>query len=281
MKGAKLSRDEAITTVIQPSRKWFSVDLPELWRYRELLFFLVWRDVKVRYKQTVLGGAWAVLEPIVSMIIFSIIFGKFARIPSDGTPYPIFVYAGLLPWTFFANSVSQGGVSLVNQSQLLTKVYFPRLFIPATSVGAGLVDLAINFGVYFCIMLWYVRLPGAAVLLLPVLVALTVMTALGAGYFLASLTVVYRDFRFTIPFMMQTWMYASPVVYPVSLLPEQYRWIMALNPMSGIITGFRSALLNRPMDWPALGLSALVAVTLFLVGLCQFRRMERRFADIA
>jgi len=257
------------------------VDFGELWRYRELLFFLVWRDIKIRYKQTVLGGTWAVLEPIVGMVIFSIIFGKFAKLPSEGIPYPVFVYAGLLPWTFFSNGVSQGGMSLINQSHLFTKVYFPRLFIPATSVGAGLVDLGINFVVYFWIMVWYGRLPDWSVIFLPGLVLLTVMATLGAGYILAGLTVVYRDLRFTIPFMLQVIMYASPVVYPVSLLPEQYRWIMAMNPMTGIIGGYRSVLLGQPMNWEALGISVLVSAGLLVFGMYNFRRTERRFADIA
>lgn len=267
--------------VIRPRKGWIGIDWAELVRYRELLYFLVWRDVKVRYKQTVLGAAWAILQPVFSMVIFSIIFGKFAKIPSDGLPYPIFVYAGLLPWTFFSNSVRLSGMSLVNQSQLLTKIYFPRLFVPTASIGAGLVDFALSFTVYLAIMLWYMRLPGLTVLLLPLLLLLTVITALGTGYLLAGLTVTYRDFRFVIPFMLQVWMYASPVIYPVTLLPEKYRWIMALNPMSGIIGGFRSTLLNQPIDWSGLAISSLVAISVLVFGLYNFRRVERRFADIA
>ena len=276
------SREASIPEiVIRPRKGWISIDWAEILRYRGLLYFLVWRDVKVRYKQTVLGAAWAIIQPVFSMIIFSIIFGSFAKIPSRGLPYPIFVYAGLLPWTFFANAVRLSGMSLVNQSHLLTKIYFPRLFVPTASVGAGLVDFALSFGVYIGIMLWYMRLPGLTVLLLPLLVLLTILTALGTGYLLAGLTVTYRDFRFVIPFMMQAWMYASPVVYPVTLLPEKYRWIMAMNPMSGIIGGFRSTLLNQAIDWSALGISSLVAISIFLFGLFNFRRVERRFADIA
>lgn len=282
MELSALSGEENISEiVIRPRKGWIGIDWAELVRYRELLYFLVWRDVKVRYKQTVLGAAWAVIQPVFSMVIFSIIFGKFAKIPSEGLPYPIFVYAGLLPWTFFSNAVRQSGMSLVNQSHLLTKIYFPRLFVPAACIGAGLVDFALSFGVYLGIMLWYMHLPGLTVLLLPLLVLLTIITALGTGYLLAGLTVTYRDFRFVIPFMMQAWMYASPVVYPMTLLPEKYRWIMALNPMSGVIGGFRSTLLNQPIDWSGLGISSLTAISIFLFGLHNFRRVERRFADIA
>jgi lipopolysaccharide transport system permease protein len=267
--------------VIEPQRGWRSIDLGELWRYRELLYFLIWRDIKVRYKQTVIGAAWAILQPVCQMVIFSVIFGAFAKIPSDGLPYPIFVYAGLLPWTFFANAVSQSSVSLVNQSQLLTKVYFPRLFIPSSSIGVGLVDFSLSFCVYICLMLWYGHAPGVSVVLLPLLLLLTMMTALGVGVFLASVTVAYRDFRLVVPFMVQIWMYLSPVVYAVTLVPEKYRWIMVLNPMTGIIGGFRSALLNQPVNWNALGISAVISSLVLFVGVSNFRRTERRFADIA
>jgi len=271
----------ASVTVIRPQRGWRGIDTRELWRYRELLYFLVWRDIRVRYKQTVIGAAWAVIQPVCTMVIFSVIFGKFAKIPSDGVPYPVFVYAGLLPWLFFANAVSQSSLSLVNQSHLLTKVYFPRLFIPASSIGVGLVDFALSFGVYVGIMVWYGHLPGVSVVLLPVLLLLTALTALGVGVLLASVTVVYRDFRMVVAFLVQIWLYLSPVVYPVTIVPEPYRWAMALNPMTGIIGGFRSVLLNRPLDWAALGVSAIVTSILLAVGVCNFRRTERRFADIA
>jgi lipopolysaccharide transport system permease protein len=271
----------ASVTVIRPQRGWRAIDARELWRYRELLYFLVWRDIKVRYKQTVIGAAWAVIQPVCTMVIFSVIFGRFAKIPSEGVPYPVFVYAGLLPWLFFANAVSQSSLSLVNQSHLLTKVYFPRLFIPASSIGVGLVDFGLSFGVYVGIMLWYARMPGISVILLPALLLLTALTALGVGVLLASVTVVYRDFRMVVPFMVQVWLYLSPVVYPVTIVPEAYRWTMALNPMTGIIGGFRSVLLNRPLDWAALGTSTIVTLILLAAGVCNFRRTERRFADIA
>jgi lipopolysaccharide transport system permease protein len=279
--GSPYAPADAHVLVIEPQRGWRSIDFGELWRYRELLYFLVWRDIKVRYKQTVIGAAWAILQPLCQMVIFSVIFGAFAKIPSEGFPYPIFVYAGLLPWTFFANAVSQSSVSLINQSQLLTKVYFPRLFIPSSSIGVGLADFGLSFCVYICLMLWYGHAPGVAVVLLPVLLLLTMMTALGVGVFLASVTVSYRDFRLVVPFMVQIWMYLSPVVYAVTLVPEKYRWIMAFNPMTGIIGGFRSALLNQPVDWNALGISAVISSLVLLIGVSNFRRTERRFADIA
>jgi lipopolysaccharide transport system permease protein len=278
LRGAPATAD---VLVIEPQPGWRSIDFGELWRYRELLYFLIWRDIKVRYKQTVIGAAWAILQPLCQMVIFSVIFGAFARIPSEGFPYPIFVYAGLLPWTFFANAVAQSSVSLVNQSQLLTKVYFPRLFIPSASIGVGLVDFGLSFCVYICLMLGYGHMPGVSVVLLPLLLLLTMMTALGVGVFLASVTVAYRDFRLVVPFMVQIWMYLSPVVYAVTLVPEKYRWIMAFNPMTGIIGGFRSVLLNQPVDWNALGISAVVASLVLLLGVSNFRRTERRFADIA
>lgn len=268
-------------SVILPRQGWQPVDYRELWRYRELLYFLVWRDIKVRYKQTVLGAAWAILQPVLSMIIFSIVFGRFAGIPSDGVPYPIFVFAALLPWTFFQNAVSISGTSLVLQANLLTKIYFPRVFVPVSGILASLVDLALGFCVYLAIMLWYMQFPGFSVMLLPALLLLTVMTATGAGCLLSALTVSYHDFRYVVPFMLQAWMYASPVVYPVTMFPEKYHWILAINPMAGIIGAFRSTLLNQPIDWLSLGVSTFTAFALFVFGLLYFRRTERRFADIA
>jgi lipopolysaccharide transport system permease protein len=274
-------RDSLPLTVIEPRRRIFHIDFAELWRYRELAYFLVWRDVKVRYKQTVLGGAWAILQPFFSMVVFSVIFGGFAKIPSDGIPYPLFVYAGLLPWTFFSNSVSTAGVSLVTQSHLLTKIYFPRLYVPTATIGVTLVDLGFAMLVYVGIMLYYMHPPGWGVLLLPLLLALAVITSAGVGLFLAAVTVTYRDFRHVVPFLLQVWMYASPVVYPISLVPQHYQWLMAANPMVGIIHGFRSALLGAPMRWDLLGLSAAVGCGALFLGLWNFRRTERRFADIA
>lgn len=273
-------------TVIEPSRGWRAIDFSELWRYRELLYFLTWRDIKVRYKQTVMGAAWAILQPVVTMVIFTIVFGRMAKIDTGTTPYAVFVYAGLLPWMFFANAVASAGASLVGQAHLVTKIYFPRLLVPTASVGAGLVDFALSFVVYWAVMLTYFRLgridqlPGVGLLVLPALVVLTLITALGVGYVLASLTVVYRDFRFVIPFMVQVWMFLSPVIYPVTLVPKDYAWLLALNPMTGVIQAYRSVLLGQPMDWALLGISTVIAVTVFVFGLYNFRRAERRFADI-
>jgi lipopolysaccharide transport system permease protein len=267
--------------VIRPRRGWIAIDWRELWEHRELLGFLILRDVSVRYKQTVLGVAWAVIQPVFAMVIFTLIFGTFAKIPSDGLPYSVFVYAGLLPWTFFTNSVTQAGQSLVNQQALLTKIYLPRMFIPAAPVGGALVDLAISFGVLAAIMAWHGIAPSWGVLALPGLVLLTIGAALGIGLSLAALTVTYRDFRFVIPFMMQAWMYISPVIYPVSIVPERWRWVLALNPIAGIIDGYRSALLGRPWDTTSLGVSAGVTVAMVASGMFYFRKTERRFADIA
>jgi len=268
-------------TIIRPRSGWIPVDWREMWDFRELLFFLVWRDVKVRYKQTVLGAAWAVLQPLFSMLIFTVIFGKFAQIPSENLPYAVFCYAGLLPWTFFANALTHGGQSLVNQQHLLTKVYLPRLFVPSASVLGGLVDFAISFGVYAAILAGFRIVPSWQVVFVPLLVVLTIMASLGFAFILAALTVAYRDFRYVVPFMVQAMMYLSPVVYPVSIVPQKYHWVLALNPMAGIIDGYRSAVLGRPWNGTTLGVSAASACVLFLFGLFYFRKTERRFADIA
>ncbi|NLG43071.1 MAG: ABC transporter permease [Phycisphaerae bacterium] len=278
---AALAAADGPLLVIRPTPGWRAIAVGELWRYRELLYFLVWRDIKVRYKQTVIGAAWAILQPVCTMVIFSIFFGAFARIPSDGVPYPVFVYAGLLPWLFFANAVSQGGVSLASQTHLLTKVYFPRLFLPAASMGVGLVDFALAFTVYLGLMLWYGQAPGLEILLVPFLVGLTATTALGVGVLLAALTVAYRDFRIVVPFMVQIWFFLTPVVYPLTIVPESWRWLMALNPMTGIISGFRAALLGQPIDWPALSAAVVVSCGALVVGILYFRRTERFFADVA
>ncbi len=267
--------------VIRPRRGWIAIDWRELWEQRELMYFLVLRDIKVRYKQTVLGVAWAVIQPVLAMTIFSIIFGRFAKVPSDGLPYPVFVYAGLLPWQFFSQTVSQAGLSLVNQQQLLTKVYLPRMFVPSASAGSSFVDLCISFLVFFILMLIYGVAPGWDALAVPGLVLLTLCASLGTGLFLAALTVSYRDFRYVIPFMMQLWMYLSPVIFPVSLVPERFQWILALNPLTGIIDGFRSALLGTPWNLDTLLVSSLVAFGLLILGMYYFRKTERRFADIA
>jgi lipopolysaccharide transport system permease protein len=267
--------------VIRPRSGWIAINWRELVRSRELLYFLIWRDVKIRYKQTALGVAWAVLQPLLTMLIFTAIFGQFAKIPSDGVPYPIFVFAGLVPWTFFANGVAQGGQSLVSQQQLLTKIYLPRLFIPTAAVGAFLVDMAISLGIYAVLLAFYRVVPSPGVVFLPILVVLTVVATLGLGYLLAALTVTYRDFRYVVPFMIQVLMYVSPVIYPVSMVPARFRALLALNPMSGLIEAYRSAILGTPWNPLTLGISSASAVLLFVLGLFYFRKTERRFADIA
>jgi len=268
-------------TVIEPKTGWVPVDFKEIWNYRELLYFLTKRDIKVRYKQTVLGGLWAVIQPAFTMLVFTLFFGRLAKMPSDGLPYPIFVYAGLLPWTYFANAVSASGNSLVGSSNLITKVYFPRIVVPASAALAGLLDFFIALFVLAALMIWYQFLPGPAILLFPFLVALTFLCAVGVGLWLSALNVQYRDIRYAIPFLIQVWMFVSPVIYPVSLVQGNYQWLLALNPMGGLIHAYRAALLgHQPIDWGLLGLSTLIILALFLGGLYYFRRMEKVFADV-
>lgn len=270
----------APVSIIRPQTGWRSLDVAELWRYRELLWILTERDIKVRYKQTVLGFLWAIIQPLMMMVVFSVFFGRLAGMPSDGLPYPIFVYAGLLPWTFFANATGNASASLVGSAGLVSKVYFPRLVIPLSSAGSALVDFAIAILVLLAMMLWYGVGLSLNLVAAPLLVAGAILIALGVGIGVSALTVTYRDFRYAVPFMMQLWLFATPVVYPASLVPESWRWLMFLNPMAGIIEGFRSAFLDRPFDWPSIGLSFAVAVVVFAVGIAYFERVERRFADV-
>jgi lipopolysaccharide transport system permease protein len=267
-------------TVITPPSGWRALDLNELWHYRELAWVLTERDIKVRYKQTVLGFAWAIIQPVTLMAVFSIFFGGLAKMPSDGLPYPIFVYAGLLPWTFFSNAIAGSANSLVGSANLLSKVYFPRLFIPFSAVGSGLVDFAIATVILLLMCIWYGVGWSLNLLAAPLLVAGTVFIALGVGVFLAALNVAYRDFRYVIPFLIQFWMFVTPVVYPASLVPEGWRWLLFLNPMAGFIEGFRSAFLGRPFDWTAISISLAVAAAAFVIGVAYFQKVERRFADI-
>lgn len=267
-------------TVITPPTGWGGLDLASLWRYRELLWVLTERDVKVRYKQTVLGFAWAIIQPVMLMVVFSVFFGRLAAMPSDGLPYPVFVYAGLLPWTFFATAIAGSAGSLVGSSNLVSKVYFPRLVIPLSSVGGGLVDFAIAGAILLLLCAWYGVGWSVNLLAAPLLVAGVVFIALGVGVVLSALTVAYRDFRYVVPFLVQFWMFATPVVYPASLVPETWRWLLFLNPMAGFIEGFRSAFLGRPFDWAAIAISLTVAVAVFLAGVAYFEKVERRFADI-
>lgn len=257
------------------------LDLGELGRYRDLFAFLVIRDVKVKYKQTVLGGLWAVIQPFFMMVVFTIFFGKLAGIPSNGIPYPIFNYTAMIAWTYFSTSISASANSIVGSGSLISKVYFPRIIIPMTPVIAGLLDFALAFLVLLGMMLYYHLYPNILVLALPGLVLLMMLTASGVGMLLAALNAKYRDIRYTIPFLVQFWMFATPIVYPASMIPERYRMIYALNPMTGVVEGFRSALLGVtafPTDMVLL--SAVVSLGLFITGLVYFKQVERHFADI-
>jgi len=266
--------------MIQPVGKFEGLNLRELWSYRDLLFFLIWRDVTVRYKQTLLGAAWAIIQPFFTMIVFSLFFGRLAKVPSDGIPYPIFVYAALLPWTYFSTALGQSANSLVGSANLITKVYFPRLIIPASMVVAGLVDFAIAIVILIAMMIYYGISPTGAILLLPLFLLLAIMTALAAGLWLSALNVNYRDVRHIMPFLIQFWMFATPVAYPSSLLSEPWRTVYGLNPMVGVIEGFRWALLGAPPPGPLIGVSVLVSLIAFVGGLFYFRRMEETFADV-
>jgi lipopolysaccharide transport system permease protein len=267
--------------VIRPRSGWIAINWRELWESREILAFLILRDVKVRYKQTVLGVLWAALQPLATMLIFTVIFGRFAKIPSDGVPYAMFVLAGLLPWTYFGNAVGQASHSLVNQQVLLTKIYLPRIFVPGAALGGGLVDFGVSFILYLVLMPFYGVAPGWGLLAVPLLVVLVTAAAMGVGLSLAALTVTYRDFRYVVPFLIQSWMFVSPVIYPVSVIPPRWQWALALNPMTGVIDGFRSALLGLPWNLPALAVSTAMSVVLLVFGLFYFRKTERRFADVA
>ncbi|MBG9389074.1 ABC transporter permease [Caenimonas aquaedulcis] len=272
--------DHEHVTVIEPPRGWHMLDWRELWAYRELLWVLATRDIKVRYKQTVLGAAWAVIRPFTTMLIFSVVFGALARIPSDGLPYPIFVFAGLLPWTFFAGAISASGGSLVGSAHLVSKVYFPRLIIPLASVGAGLADLLVSIGILLLMMVWYGVPWTWQLLAAPLLLAALVFTALGVGTLLSALTVAYRDFTHLTPFLVQIWLYVTPVIFPVSIVPPRWQWLLYLNPMSGLVEGFRAAFLGRPFDLLGLSISFATAIAVFALGVSYFEKVERRFADI-
>ena len=265
---------------IRPSKGWISLKLHDVWEYRELLYFLTWRDIKVRYKQTVLGVSWAVIQPLFTMLLFTLFFGKLAGLPSDGIPYPIFAYAGLLPWTFFSNAVTSSGNSLVGSSNLITKVYFPRMIIPGAAVLAGLVDFAIAFVILIGLMFYYHVPLTINLLVLPLLLALTSLLALGFGMWMSGLNVKYRDIRYALPFLIQLWMFASPIIYPASLMPAKWRWVLWINPLTGIIEGYRAALLGRSFDWPSLGISTMITLALLVYSAYSFRRMEKTFADI-
>jgi len=268
-------------TVIEPPKSWLSLDLKEVWAYRDLLGILAWRDVSVRYKQSIIGVGWTVIQPLMTMIIFTIIFGRFAKLPSEGLPYPIFTYCALLPWNYFARSLSDSSNSLVGASHLITKVYFPRLILPLSRVLAGLVDFAIAFVILIAMMLWYGIAPTAGLLMLPLFMTVAMLAALSVGLWLTALNVKYRDVQFVVPFLAQFWMYASPVAYSASIVPQKWQWVYGLNPMVGVVEGFRWALLGKTApDFGAMSASLMIVIVLFISGLYYFRKMEQTFADI-
>jgi lipopolysaccharide transport system permease protein len=267
--------------VIQPSKGLFRFDLAAVWHYRELLYFLVWRDFKIRYKQAAIGVGWVILQPVVTMVIFTVIFGNFARMPSDGLPYPIFAYTALLPWTYFAQSLNRSCGSLLGDSNLISKVYFPRLIIPLASVITPVVEFLLSFLLLLAMMAWFGVAPTWGVLALPLFLLLTAMIALAVGLWLAPMNVRYRDVGYIVPFLIQIWMYASPVIYPVSLVPEKWRLLYSLNPMAGVIEGFRWALLGKESpDFMVMGISASFVVVLLFFGTVYFKNMEKTFADV-
>lgn len=267
--------------VVKPSKGWISLKFKELWEYRELLYFLTWRDIKVRYKQTVLGAAWAIIQPFFTMVVFSLFFGKLAKVPSDGIPYPIFAYAALVPWTFFANGLSQSANSLVGSANLIKKVYFPRLVVPISSVISGVFDFMLAFVVLLGMMLYYGIFPTVNIVWLPFFLLLTLITSLGVGLWLSALNVQFRDVRYTVPFLTQFWLFATPIAYPSSLLSEPWRTLYGINPMVGVVEGFRWALLGTDTaPGPIIIVSTLAALTLLVGGAFYFKRMERTFADV-
>jgi lipopolysaccharide transport system permease protein len=278
----ELLSDSLVTPTldIRPSRGWVNLGLAELWAHRELLYFLTWREIKIRYKQTALGVAWAVIQPLFSMLIFSIFFGRLGKIPSDGVPYPLFVFAGLVPWMFFSNALSNSSNSVVNSAHLITKIYFPRLALPVSSILSGAVDFGLSFLLLLCLMLYYGVTPTTHVFWLPLLFLLAAITALGVGLWLSALNVGFRDIKYAVPFLAQMWLFATPIAYPSSLLSDRWRALYGLNPMAGVVEGFRWSLLNTGSKPGVMVLiSAAAAVFLLVSGAYYFRRMERTFAD--
>jgi lipopolysaccharide transport system permease protein len=275
------SKSAAQITFITPSKGWVSLKLAEVWKYRELLYFLVWRDIKVRYKQTALGAAWAVIQPFMTMVVFSLFFGKLAKVPSDGIPYPIFSFAALVPWTFFSNGLIQSANSLVGSSNLIKKIYFPRLSIPIATVLSGVVDFLISFVVLLAMMLYYGITPTLNLFYLVPFLLLAFITALGVGLWLSAINVQFRDVRYALPFLTQFWLFATPIAYSSSLLSEPWRTIYGINPMVGVVEGFRWALLNtNTAPGPVVAISSLTALVILVTGAFYFRRLERTFADV-
>jgi lipopolysaccharide transport system permease protein len=276
------SREDEMPVVrIEPSRGWISPKLREVWEYRELMFFFIWRDVRVRYKQTALGASWAILQPFLTMVVFSLFFGKLAKLPSDGVPYPIFSFAALVPWTLFANGLGKSSDSLVNNSNMIKKIYFPRLIMPISTVFSGLVDFSLAFLVLLGMMVAYGILPTVNILWLPLFLLLALVSALAVGLWLCALNVHYRDVKYVVPFITQIWMFATPIVYSSKLLDEKWRIVYGLNPMAGVVEGFRWALLGTDTaPGPMIAVSSLVAVLILVTGAFYFRRMEKTFADV-
>lgn len=274
------SLPEKPIVVIEPSKSWVALNLSDLWHYRDLLYILMMRDIKVRYKQTALGAAWAIIQPLFTMLIFTLFFGRLAGMPSDGIPYPLFAYAGLLPWTFFSNAITNSGNSLVGSSNLITKVYFPRMIIPIAAVGSGLLDFLIAFALLVLLMFYYGIGLSLNILMLPVLVILTSLLAIGVGMWMSALNVKYRDVRYALPFLVQIGLFATPIIYPASLVPEKYRWLLWLNPVAGQIEAYRSAFFGKPFDWLALAISALLTLIILFYAAFTFKRMEKSFADL-
>ncbi len=266
---------------LKPSRGWIHLNLADLWRYRELIYFLTWRDVKVRYKQTVLGAGWAILQPLINMVVLSLIFGRFANMPTDGIPRPIFTFTALLPWGLFAKALSDTGRSMLANRSMITKIYFPRLIIPLASVLGGLVDFSIQFVILIVMMLFYGFAPTIAVVTLPFFLLLALATALGFGLWLSALNVLYRDVNYILPFLTQLWLLVTPVAYSQSVVPEEWQWLYALNPMVSVVEGFRWALLDAPApNIQTLLISSTITVIVLITGMYYFRRMERTFADV-
>ncbi|MCA9761394.1 MAG: ABC transporter permease [Streptococcus sp.] len=276
-----MSESEVVKIIIKPSKGWLSLNLRELWEYHELAFFLAWRDVSVRYKQTVLGILWALIQPFFMMIVFSIFLGKMAKVPSDGLPYPIFAYTALLPWQYFASVLSESSNSLVLNQNLIKRVYFPRFILPISNILAPAIDFSIAFVLLLFMMLYYGIYPTANIIYLPVFLFLSIITSLGVSFWLSALNIQYRDVRYAIPFLVQLWMFSSPVVYPASVIPEKWLWLYSLNPMTGVLEGFRWAILGAgTVEWTSTGLSIFVALFIFVSGAYFFRRMEKTFADM-
>lgn len=281
------SRKESPQTAIEPhvaiksQMDLFSMDLKGVWEYRELLYFLVWRDLKVRYRQTLLGAGWVIVQPLMTMVIFTAVFGNFAKVPSDGLPYPIFIFSALLPWNLFASSLTRGGSSVVSNAHLISKIYFPRLILPLSGILSPLVDFAVAFVILVVMMIWFGTLPTWGLLALPLFMLLAILTALSVGLWLSALNVRYRDVGHTIPFLTQVWMFATPVAYPVSLVPQKWRLLYSLNPMAGVIEGFRWALLGKDSpEFGVIAVSAIMVLVLMLPGVVYFKYTERTFADI-